>query len=261
MTLRPRGIWISDYQHVVKTKRPISEVSKGTEDLQIQLLTPKGQAPTRSTSQAAGYDLYSSEDNKVPPRTRILVSTDIALQVPPGTYRRITPRSGLSVKNCIDIGAGVIDKDYRGQINILLINHSDTQFLVQQGDRIAQLILEQIKTPDIKTVQSLQSTECGSKGFGSTSTSSKPVHGERLCFKAKLKIGGRYIQAKLLPDFGATSPILRKEYAKYNQILIKQRTKPMSIWNASQQPFAGAGRFYTQPLGLLIGNHSEALVC
>ena len=241
-------------------KRSISEVSQDAQDLQIQLLTPKGKTPTRSTSEVAGYDLYSSEDIKVPPRTRILVSTDIAIQVPPGTYGRIAPRSSISVKNCINIGARVIDKDYRGQIKILLINHSDTEFLVQQGDRIAQLILEHIKTPDTKTVQSLQATERGSKGFGSTATSSKPVYGERLFFKAKLKIVGHYIQARLLLDCGATSPILHEEYTKDNQILTKQRKKPIRIWNASQQPIAGAGRFYPQPLGLVIGNHSEVLV-
>ena len=97
-------------------KCSISEISKDTQDLQIQLLTTKGKAPTRSTPEAAGYDLYSSEDIKVPPRTSILVSTDIAKQVPLDTYERIATRSGLSVKNCIDIRAGVIDKDYRGQI-------------------------------------------------------------------------------------------------------------------------------------------------
>ena len=110
-------------------------------------------------------------------------------------------------------------------MKILLINHSDTEFLVQQGDRIAQLIFEQIKTPDTKTVQSLQSTERGSKRFGSTGIFTKPVHGEKLFFKAKLKIGGHYIQATLLLDFGATSPILCDEYAKENQILTKQRKK------------------------------------
>ena len=144
LTLRPRGVWISDYQHVVKMKRSINKISKETQDLQIQLLTPKGKAPTRSISEAAGYDLYSSEDIRVPLRTRILVSTDIAIQVPPRTYGTIAPRSVLSVKNCIDIGAGVIDKDYRAQIKILLINHSDTEFLVQQGNCIALLILQQI---------------------------------------------------------------------------------------------------------------------
>ena len=112
-------------------ERSISEVSKNTQDLQIRLLTPNGKVLTRITSGAAGYNLYSSEDIKVPLRTRILVSTDIAIQVPPGPYGRIAPRSGLSVKNRIDIGAGVLDKDYRGQIKILLINHSDTEFLVQ----------------------------------------------------------------------------------------------------------------------------------
>ena len=86
MTLRPRGVWKSDYQHVVKMKRSTSEISKDTQDLHIQLLTPKGEAPTRSTSEAAGYDLYSFEDIKVPSGTRILVSIDIAIQVPPGTY-------------------------------------------------------------------------------------------------------------------------------------------------------------------------------
>ena len=145
-------------------------------------------------------------------------------------------------------------------MKIPVINHSDTECLVQQGDRIAQLIIEQIKTPNMKTVQSLQSSERGSKGFGSTGTSSKPVHGERLFFKAKLKIGGRYIQAKLLLHCGATSPKLREEYGKDNQILTKQRKKPISLWNASQQPITGAGRFYTQPLGFVIGNHSEVLV-
>ena len=67
-------------------KRSICEVSKDTQDLQIQLLTPKEKAPTRSTSEAAEYDLFSSDDIKVPPRTRILFSTDIAIQVPTGTY-------------------------------------------------------------------------------------------------------------------------------------------------------------------------------
>ena len=213
---------MSDYQHVVKMKPLISEVSKDTQDLQIQLLTSKRKVPTHGTSEAAGYDLYSFEDIKVPSHTRILVATDIAIQVPPGTYGRIAPRSGLSVENCIDIGAGVINKDYRGQVKILLINHSDTEFRVQQGDRIAQLILEQIKTPDTKTVQFLQSTDRSSQRFASTGISTNPVHGERLFFKAKLNIEGRYIQARLRLDCGAISPILHEEYAKDNQIPTKQ---------------------------------------
>ena len=68
------------------------------------------------------------------------------------------------------------------------------------------------------------------------------------------------MKARLLLDCGATSPILREEFVRDQQILTKQRTKPISIWNASQQPITGAGRYYTQPIGLEIGNHSEVLV-
>ena len=132
-------------------KYSISEVSQDTQDLQIRLLTTKVKIPTCNMSDAGGYDIYRSEDIEVLPHTRILVSTDLAIQVPPRTYRRIAQRLSLSIRNCIDIGVGVIDRDYRGQIKILLITHSDTEFLVQQGDLIAQLILEHIKTPDTKT--------------------------------------------------------------------------------------------------------------
>ena len=225
-------------------KRTNSKISIETQDLQVKLLNQKGKAPTHSTSGAAGYDLYISETITVPPHTRTLVSTDIAIQVPDGTYGRIAPISGLAIEDSLDISAGVIDKDYRGHVKILLVNHSNQQFSAQKGDRIAQLILEQIETPDTKIVQPLQETERGSKGFGSTGISTKPVHGERLFFKAKLKIVARYLQAKLLLDCGATSPILREGFAKENQIFTKQRKKPIQIWNASQQPNVEAGRFY-----------------
>ena len=241
-------------------KRPNSAISKDQQDLQIQLLSPKGKIPTRGTSDAAGYDLYSSETITLPPHTRALVYTDIAIQVPAGTYGRIAPRSGLATKFSIDLSAGVIDADYRGHVKVLLVNHSNEEFQVTSGDRIAQLILEQIKNPETKLVPTLNQTKRSSKGFGSTGTSDKPEHGERLFFKAKLKVAGKYIPAKLLLDYGATSSILREGFVKDKQILTKRRKNPISIWNASQQPIAGAGRFYTQPIGLEIGNHSKALV-
>ena len=67
-----------------------------------------------------------------------------------GCYGRIAPRSGLAIKNFIDIGTGVIDADYRGEVGAILFNFSDEDFVVNQGDRIAQIIFEQIKTPEIK---------------------------------------------------------------------------------------------------------------
>ena len=78
------------------------------------------------------------------------------------------PRSGLAWKHSIDVGAGVIDADYRGPVGVILFNHSDTDFEVKVGDRIAQLIIEVIMIPDVAEVDDLDSTARGSGGFGST---------------------------------------------------------------------------------------------
>ena len=108
----------------------------------------------------------------VPARGKALLKTDIAVAVPPGTYGRVAPRSGLAWKNSIDVGAGVIDADYRGNVGVILFNHSDADFAVAAGDRIAQLVLEVIVTPDVEVVASLEDTARGAGGFGSTGVSS-----------------------------------------------------------------------------------------
>lgn len=81
---------------------------------------------------------------------------------------RIAPRSGLAVKHSIDTGAGVIDSDYRGQVKVLLFNHSEVDFEIKEGDRIAQLVLERIYTPEILIVGELEESIRGAGGFGST---------------------------------------------------------------------------------------------
>lgn len=81
---------------------------------------------------------------------------------------RIAPRSGLASKHFIDTGAGVIDADYRGQVKVLLFNHSDKDFDVNEGERIAQLVLERIYTPDVLEVEELEESVRGEGGFGST---------------------------------------------------------------------------------------------
>ena len=81
---------------------------------------------------------------------------------------RIAPRSGLAWKKFIDIGAGVIDADYRGEVGAILVNFSDEDFVVNQGDRIAQIIFEKIRTPEIKELVSLGDTDRGASGYGST---------------------------------------------------------------------------------------------
>ncbi|XP_024975362.1 deoxyuridine 5'-triphosphate nucleotidohydrolase [Cynara cardunculus var. scolymus] len=134
----------------------------------VKKLSEKAVLPSRGSSLAAGYDLSSATETKVPARGKALVPTDLSIAVPEGTYARIAPRSGLTWKHSIDVGAGVIDADYRGPVGVILFNHSDADFEVKCGDRIAQLIIEKIITPEVMEVDDLDSTERGAGGFGST---------------------------------------------------------------------------------------------
>ncbi|KAK6513714.1 Deoxyuridine 5'-triphosphate nucleotidohydrolase [Arthrobotrys conoides] len=136
--------------------------------LLIKKLNDKARAPKRGSAFAAGYDLYASEDTVVPKGGKALVETGLSMAVPDGTYGRIAPRSGLASKNFIDTGAGVIDADYRGPVKILLFNHSDVDFEIKEGDRVAQLILERIYTPEVAVVEDLEASVRGAGGFGSS---------------------------------------------------------------------------------------------
>lgn len=126
--------------------------------------------PTRSTPGSAGYDLYAVEACSLDPGERCLIDTGISIQVPPNTYGRIAARSGMSVQYGIQIGAGVIDEDYRGNVKILMFNHGNETVHIKYGDRIAQLILEQIKCLPIEETDILDDTERGRSGFGSSGT-------------------------------------------------------------------------------------------
>ncbi|OAL22055.1 deoxyuridine 5'-triphosphate nucleotidohydrolase [Fonsecaea multimorphosa] len=136
--------------------------------LLIKKLSADASTPTRGSAFAAGYDLYASRPTTIPQRGKALVSTDLSIATPEGTYGRIAPRSGLASKHFIDTGAGVIDADYRGEVKVLLFNHSEVDFQVNKGDRIAQLVLERIYTPEIVEVENLEESVRGAGGFGST---------------------------------------------------------------------------------------------
>ncbi|CEP15249.1 hypothetical protein [Parasitella parasitica] len=136
--------------------------------LLIKRLSEFAQLPTRGSAHAAGYDLYCARDNVIPAQGKALVDTDLSLAIPEGHYGRVAPRSGLASKHHIDTGAGVIDSDYRGPLKVLLFNFSKEDYKVAQGDRIAQLIIERISTPDIMEVESLEESVRGANGFGST---------------------------------------------------------------------------------------------
>ena len=145
--------------------------------LNIKRLVEDAKLPTYGSASAAGMDLYSAVDAEIPPQSRKVIGTGIAIKWyndSDNYYMRIAPRSGLSVKSSIDIGAGVIDSDYRGEIMICVINNSTTEtFKIQKKDKIAQMILTRIDRPEIveytnewNTVE----TERGAGGFGSTGT-------------------------------------------------------------------------------------------
>ncbi len=138
--------------------------------LKIKKLVPHAILPSRATPQSAGYDLYSSEGYVLLPGHRVVVSTGIQVQLPPGVYGRIAPRSGLAVKHGLGIGAGVIDADYQGELKIVLFNHDlRNNFVIRPGYRVAQLVLEYIATPDVVEVHEFDNvTERGDGGFGST---------------------------------------------------------------------------------------------
>lgn len=118
---------------------------------------------------AAGYDVCAAIDAVVPSGGgRAMVPTGLKIAAPPGTYVRIAPRSGLAWKLGIATMAGVIDRDYRGEIQVVLINHGSADFQIGAGDRVAQLIFEKIETPVLVSVPSLDDTSRGQGGFGST---------------------------------------------------------------------------------------------
>lgn len=136
--------------------------------LLIKKLSPAATTPTRGSAHAAGYDLYAAAATTIPARGKALVSTQLAIATPQGTYGRIAPRSGLAAKHFIDTGAGVIDADYRGEVKVLLFNHAEADFKVEVGDRVAQLVLERVYTPEVLEVESLEESARGAGGFGST---------------------------------------------------------------------------------------------
>lgn len=118
----------------------------------------------------AGLDICSNENIEVPARGRQLIKTGIRLKIPDGMAGLVWSRSGLSVKHGIEVGAGLIDSTYRGELCVLLYNHSDIPFAIQKGNRIAQLLTVPILLGRYVKVKSLDETIRGDGGFGSTGT-------------------------------------------------------------------------------------------
>jgi dUTP pyrophosphatase len=143
------------------------------EDAELHLLSFKrldsrATLPARGSSLSAGLDLCSIEDLVIAPKQRSLARTGLAVAIPEGHYGRLAPRSGLATKSGLDVLAGVIDADYRGEIGCLLFNAGDEPIHLAAGSKICQLIIEKIITPEAVWADSLSETDRGPGGFGST---------------------------------------------------------------------------------------------
>ena len=136
--------------------------------LPFKKLSEAAVLPTRGSQHAAAVDMYASAPGAIPAHGFASINTGIAVAVPHGYYARIAPRSGLSAKNGIFTLAGVVDSDYRGEVIVVLANHSDDDYEVKLGDRIAQMIIEAIIMPEPVFVDELEDTERGANGLGST---------------------------------------------------------------------------------------------
>ena len=154
-------------------------------EIKYSKLHPHAKEPFRANTSDAGYDLFSTDYVTLEPFQRRLISTGINIEIPEGFYGRVAPRSGLACNKGIDVMAGVIDSGYRGEIKVLLINFnfegynlkpnafeamfgSANRMEIKPGERIAQLIIEKCHTVEWKPMKTLEGSQRGEQGFGSS---------------------------------------------------------------------------------------------
>lgn len=126
--------------------------------------------PSYATEGAAGLDLAAAEAATLPPGARALVGTGLALELPDGYEAQVRPRSGLAAKKGVTVlnSPGTIDSDYRGEVKVILINHGDADFVIEVGDRIAQMVIAPVVQVELALATSLPNSDRGAGGFGST---------------------------------------------------------------------------------------------
>jgi dUTP pyrophosphatase len=139
--------------------------------LRVKRLDPRAVLPRRAHEGDAGLDLHALEPVELPPGERALVRTGIAIALPPGTAGPVLPRSGLAARHGISVvnAPGLIDEGYRGELQVLLLNTDrDATFRAAAGDRIAQLVIVDVETPEIVESDDLGGSSRGTGGFGSS---------------------------------------------------------------------------------------------
>jgi len=139
-------------------------------NLKIIKLNDAAQVPRYGHEGDAGLDLFAIQSHQILPGATQLISTGVAIELPPSTEAQIRPRSGLALKHSITVlnAPGTIDAGYRGEIGVILINHGQDQFQVTAGMKIAQMVITPILQVEIEVVTKLSATRRGEGGFGST---------------------------------------------------------------------------------------------
>jgi len=128
--------------------------------------------PVKAHEDDAAFDIKSRTHLEIPPHKSALVPTGLFLELPEGFEAQIRPRSGLALKHGITVlnTPGTIDAGYRGEVGVILINHGDTTFTIERGDRIAQMVIQELPQVRLVAVNALSDSERGTGGFGSTGT-------------------------------------------------------------------------------------------
>ena len=139
-------------------------------EFKVTKLSEGAKVPTRAHPGDAGLDLYSTEELDLYPGERALVGTGIAVHIPRGYVGLVHPRSGLAVKHGITVlnTPGTVDAGYHGEIKVILYNSSDRPYDISVGDRIAQLVIQEVVLADFEEVDGFDETDRGENGFGSS---------------------------------------------------------------------------------------------
>ena len=136
--------------------------------LNYEKLSDRAKAPKRATPGSIGLDLFSPIDVFIPAKQQVLVPTDLILVPTQGYYICIASKSGLAFKYGLTIEGGVIDPDYRGNVGVLLRNNSDIGHTLEEGEAMAQVIMEKAAMPEVVEMKITRDTQRGTGGFGST---------------------------------------------------------------------------------------------
>lgn len=139
-------------------------------ELKVVTVNDEVQLPSYATEHSSGLDLRAFEEVTIEPGKRKLINTGMKVQIPLKCEGQIRPRSGMAWNHGITVlnSPGTIDADYRGEVKIMVINLGDEAYTIQKGERIAQMVITPYVSVDVKKVESLEETERGEGGFGST---------------------------------------------------------------------------------------------